>query len=153
VTDPSGSRPLINHIAISVDAAVLDVTGRADLVRFFGQVFGWTEGDNSTEAGNPLILYTGRSRQYLYLLPAADDFLRAPMLDHFGLEVSSLEELSAIVERAEAYRLGDDRVSVSGIGEMVTHGTASDFTLTNAYIAFLLPLQIELQYIAERATS
>jgi hypothetical protein len=153
MSDPPGSRPLINHIAISVDAAVLDATGRADLVRFFGQVFGWTEGDNSTEAGNPLILYTGRSQQYLYLLPGADDFLRAPLLDHFGLEVSSLEELSAIVERAEAYRLRDDRVSVSGIGEMVTHGTASDFTLTNAYIAFLLPLQIELQYIAERATT
>jgi hypothetical protein len=153
MSDSSGARPLINHIAISVDAAVLDATGRADLVRFFGEVFGWTEGDNSTEAGNPLILYTGRSRQYLYLLPAADDFLRAPLLDHFGLEVSSREELSAIVERAEAYRQRDDRVSVSGIGEMVTHGTASDFTLTNAYIAFLLPLQIELQYIAERATS
>ena len=66
------------------------------------------------------------------------------------MEVSSIEELSAIVERAEAYRRRDDRVSVSGIGEMVTHGTASDFTLTNAYIGFLLPLQIELQYIAER---
>jgi hypothetical protein len=153
VSDPSEPRPLINHIAISVDAAVLDETGRADLVRFFGEVFGWVEGDNSTEAGNPLILYTGRSRQYLYLLPAADDFLRAPTLDHFGLEVSSPEELSAIVARAGAYRLRDDRVTVSGIGEMVTHGSASDFTLTNAYISFLLPLQIELQYITERATS
>jgi hypothetical protein len=153
MSDPSELRPLINHIAISVDAAVLDEAGRADLIRFFGQVFGWVEGDNSTEAGNPLILYTGRAQQYLYLLPAADDFLRAPFLDHFGLEVSSREELSDLVERAQAYRQQDDRVSVSDIGEMVTHGTASDFTLTNAYIEFLLPLQIELQYIAERATT
>ena len=153
MSDPSEPRPLINHIAISVDAAVLDDTGRADLVRFFGEVFGWVEGDNSTEAGNPLILYTGRSRQYLYLLPQADEFLRAPLLDHFGLEVSSLEELAAIVERAEAYRRSDDRVTVSGVGEMVTHGTASDFTLTNAYIGFLIPLQIELQHITERSTT
>ena len=64
--------------------------------------------------------------------------------------MASLEELSAIVERAEAYRRRDDRVSVSGIGEMVTHGTASDFTLTNAYLSFLIPLQIELQHIAEK---
>lgn len=153
MSGPSEPRPLINHIAISVDAAVLDDTGRADLVRFFGEVFGWVEGDNSTEAGNPLILYTGRSRQYLYLLPQADEFLRAPLLDHFGLEVSSLEELAAIVERAEAYRRSDDRVTVSGVGEMVTHGTASDFTLTNAYIGFLIPLQIELQHITERSTT
>ena len=153
MSGPSEPRPLINHIAISVDAAVLDDTGRADLVRFFGEVFGWVEGDNSTEAGNPLILYTGRSRQYLYLLPQADEFLRAPLLDHFGLEVSSLEELAAIVERAEAYRRSDDRVTVSGVGEMVTHGTDSDFTLTNAYIGFLIPLQIELQHITERSTT
>jgi len=153
MSGPSEPRPLINHIAISVDAAVLDDAGRVDLIRFFGEVFGWVEGDNSTEAGNPLILYTGRSRQYLYLLPKADEFLRAPYLDHFGLEVSSLEELGAIVERAEAYRRSDDRVSVSGIGEMVTHGTDSDFTLTNAYIGFLIPLQIELQHITERSTT
>jgi hypothetical protein len=152
MSEPSGPRPLINHIAISVDAAVLDDTGRADLVHFFGEVFGWVEGDNSTEAGNPHILYTGRERQYLYLLPSPGDLLRAPFLDHFGLEVPSLEELSAIVERAEAYRRSDPRVAVSGIGEMVTHGTASDFTLTNAYIGFLLPLQIELQHIVERPT-
>ena len=62
-------RPVINHVAITVDAAVLDEAGRASLLDFFGQVFGWTEGDNSTEQGNPLILYTGELRQYLYLLP------------------------------------------------------------------------------------
>ena len=33
---------------------------------------------------------------------------------------------------------------------MVTHGSASDFTLTNAYIGFLIPLMIELQHIVER---
>jgi hypothetical protein len=152
VTDRTGPAPLINHIAISVDGSVLDAAGRADLLAFFGEVFGWVEGDNSTEQGNPLILYTGRSRQYLYLLPAADDYLRAPRLDHFGLEVSTLEELSAIVDRARAYRAKDDRVTIIDIDERVTHGTASDFTLTNAYIGFLIPLQIELQHLAERPT-
>ncbi len=97
-------RPLINHVAISVDASVLDEAGRAALLDFFGEVFGWTEGDNSTEKGNPLILYTGRMRQFLYLLPAADDFLRAPRLDHFGLEVSSVDELVAIVGRPRTIR-------------------------------------------------
>ncbi len=35
-------------------------------------------------------------------------------------------------------------------GEMVTHGTTSEFMLTNAYIGFLIPLLIELQHITER---
>ncbi len=86
---PDPVRPVINHVAISVDAEVLDESGRAALLDFFGEVFGWVEGDNSTERGNPLILYTGEMRQYLYLLPASDDFLRAPRLDHFGLEIAS----------------------------------------------------------------
>ena len=53
--------PRINHVAISVDADVLNDEGRAALLDFYSEVFGWTEGDNSTEKGNPLILYTGSS--------------------------------------------------------------------------------------------
>ena len=34
---------------------------------------------------------------------------------------------------------------------MVTHGPTDDYTLTNAYIGFVLPLMIELQHI-ERQT-
>jgi hypothetical protein len=149
MTSPS-VRPLLNHVAITVDATVLDEAGRAALLDFFGEVFGWTEGDNSTERGNPLILYTGRQRQFLYLLPGTDDFLRSPPLDHFGLEVSSKEELVALLDRAKAYRDKDERVTIIDLDEMVTHGPRSDFTLTNAYIGFLLPLMIELQYIEER---
>jgi hypothetical protein len=151
MTSPS-VRPLLNHVAITVDATVLDEAGRAALLDFFGEVFGWTEGDNSTERGNPLILYTGRQRQFLYLLPGTDDFLRSPPLDHFGLEVSSREELVAILGRAKAYRDKDERVTIIDLDEMVTHGPRSDFTLTNAYIGFLLPLMIELQYIEERSS-
>jgi hypothetical protein len=95
-------------------------------------------------------MYTGEMRQFLYLLPAEDDFLSAPRMDHFGLEVPSLDELATIVHRAKAYREKDDRVTVMDIDEMVTHGSRSDFTLTNAYVGFLIPLMIEVQHLAER---
>jgi hypothetical protein len=140
-------RPRINHVAISVDATVLDPVGRATLLDYFSEVFGWTEGDNSTEKGNPLILYTGSLRQFLYLLPASENFLTAPPLDHFGLEVSSTDELVAIVDRAKAYRAKDDRVRIIDIDTMVTRGPTDDYTLTNAYLGFLIPLMIELQHI------
>jgi hypothetical protein len=150
---PDPVRPVINHLAISVDADVLDDRGRAALLDFFGEVFGWVEGDNSTERGNPLILYTGEMRQYLYLLPASEEFLRAPHLDHFGLEVSSVDELVAILDRAKAYQKNDPRVTIIDLDEMVTHGPTSDYTLTNAYIGFLIPLMIELQHITARSTA
>lgn len=142
--------PYINHVAISVDADVMNDEGRAALLDFYSEVFGWTEGDNSTEKGNPLILYTGTSRQFLYLLPANDEFMVTPNMDHFGMEVSSEEEMTEILERVKAYQAKDERVRISDVGTMVTHHNDTDYTLTNVYIWFLLPLWIELQHIERR---
>jgi hypothetical protein len=142
--------PRINHVAISVDADILNDEGRAALLDFYSEIFGWTEGDNSTEKGNPLILFTGESRQFLYLLPARDEFMVTPDMDHFGLEVSSKKGLTEILERVRNYKTKDDRVGLSDIGTMVTHHDDVDYTLTNAYVKFLIPLWIELQHVERR---
>ena len=143
--------PRINHVAISVDADLMDEAGRAALLDFFSEIFGWTEGDNSTEKGNPLILYTGSLGQFLYLLPAQDEFMVTPNMDHFGLEVSSMEELTEILERVKAYKAKDDRVRFTEVGAMVTRYEDKQYTLTNAYIWFLIPLWIELQHIEQHS--
>jgi len=132
-----------------MDPAVLDQAGRAAVIAFYGEVFGWTEGDNTGEAGNPLILYTGTFGQFVYLLPA-EPSLTAPALDHFGLEVASLDELGAIVGRARAYQQRDERVRIIDVHARVTHGSTHDYTLTSAYLGFLLPLMIEVQHLAAR---
>ena len=139
-------RPRLNHVAISLDPAVLDERGRADLLAFFGEVFGWTEGDNTGEKGNPLILYTGAFAQFVYLLPATPA-MQAPPLDHFGLQVSTLEELDAIVAAARDFQARDDRVRIIERESRTTHGTTDDYVLTSAYIGFVLPLMIELQHL------
>ena len=141
--------PRLNHVAISVDPALMDDHGRAELLDFYGDVFGWTEGDNTGESGNPLILYTGTFAQFVYLLPG-DPFLVAPRLDHFGLQVATIAELEAIVGRAKARATTDDRVTVIDPSSRTTPGPTHDFTLTNAYIGFVLPLMIELQHIERR---
>ena len=143
--------PRINHVAISVDSDLMDEAGRAALLDFFSEIFGWTEGDNSTEKGNPLILYTGSLGQFLYLLPAKDEFMVTPNMDHFGMEVSSMEELTEILERVKAYKAKDDRVRFTEVGSMVTRYENKQYTLTNAYIWFLIPLWIELQHIEQRS--
>jgi catechol 2,3-dioxygenase-like lactoylglutathione lyase family enzyme len=140
-------RPRLNHVALTVDPALLDAHGRAELLDFYGDVFGWTEGDNTGEQGNPLILYTGVFAEFVYLLPG-EPFLVAPALDHFGLQVSTRAELERIVGRAEARRERDDRVKIIDIATRTTPGPTHDFTLTSAYIGFVLPLMVELQHIA-----
>jgi len=142
-------RPRLNHVAISVDPTVLDEKGRATVLDFYGEVFGWSEGDNTGEKGNPLILYTGAPAQFVYLLPA-DPFLVAPALDHFGLEVASVAELEGLVERARAYRTHDNRVRIIDTSDRITHGPTHDYVLTSAYIGFLLPLMVELQHLERR---
>ncbi len=145
--NPSSFSPRINHIAISVDAEVMDEQGRAALLRFYSDVFGWVEGDNSTERGNPLILYTGSLGQFLYLLPAKDQFMVTPNMDHFGLEVSSKGEMLEILNRVEVFRQKDSRVRVTDVSAMTTRYRDREYTLTNAYIWFLIPLWIELQHV------
>jgi hypothetical protein len=138
--------PRMNHVAISMDPALLDDHGRAELLDFYGDVFGWTEGDNTGEPGNPLILYTGTFAQFVYLLPG-DPYLQAPAMDHFGLQVATTTELEAIVERAKARRARDDRVTIIDVHSRTTEGPTHDYTLTSAYIGFVLPLLVELQHL------
>ena len=152
--------PTLNHVAISMDPAVLDDDGRRDVLAFYGEVFGWTEGDNTGEEGNPLILYTGAFGQFVYLLPATPPRTApsssaprplGPGLDHFGLQMPALEELHAVVGRAQRYAAHDDRVQIIDAHARTTHGPAHDYVLTSAYIGFLLPLMVELQHL-ERVT-
>jgi hypothetical protein len=144
-------RPRLNHVAISMDPAALGEAARREILDFYGEVFGWTEGDNTGETGNPLILYTGAFAQFVYLLPQ-DPHLVCPRLDHFGLEVSSTDEITRIIDRAKAYRENDPRVRIIDIETRTTHGPTHDYTLTSAYVGFALPLMIELQHL-ERSDS
>jgi len=143
VNDPA---PTLNHVAISMDPALLDDAGRAELLDFYGDVFGWTEGDNTGEAGNPLILYTGAFAQFVYLLPG-EPYLQAPAMDHFGVQVASLEQLQSIVDKAKARQARDERVTLIDVHARTTQGPTHDYTLTSAYIGFVLPLLVELQHL------
>ena len=60
-----------------MDPAVARRRRGAPRSAFYGDVFGWTEGDNTGEAGNPLILIPGAFGQFVYLLPG-DPGPRAP---------------------------------------------------------------------------
>ena len=138
--------PRLNHVAISMDPTLLDDRGRANLLDFYGDVFGWTEGDNTGEVGDPLIMYTGAFGQFVYLLPG-DPYLSAPAMDHFGVQVATLAQLDAIVGRARRRRDTDARVTVIDVHSRTTHGPTHDYTLTSAYIGFVMPLLVELQHL------
>jgi len=146
VSDVATHRPRLNHVAIPVPSDQLDEQARVEILDFYGAVFGWTEGDNTGERGNPLILYTGEFGEFLYLAPTEDGGGAA--VDHVGMQVATLDELESIVARARERQEADHRVRVSEIGARATHGPSGDYVLSSAYIQFALPFSIELQNIA-----
>jgi hypothetical protein len=144
MSDPTFA-PRLNHVAITMPPGELDDSARAELKDFYGDVFGWVEGDNSGESGNPLILMTGQM-QFVYLLPG-DPALECPSLDHFGLEVSTVEEIDEIVAKAKAWQEKDDRVQIIDVKARSSEGPRGQYTLTSAYIGYLLPMMVELQHL------
>jgi hypothetical protein len=144
----------INHVAMSMPFSTLDDTGRADIERFYGEVFGWTQHTVPEEAGNPLILLMSDRHLFLYLYPAEEGMV-APPLDHFGIEVFDEDELDEMLGRAKNFKEKDDRVRI--LEKKVTrYGTSADMApelagstgvdLINCYIGYILPMMVEIQY-------
>ena len=132
-----------NHVALSVPAALLDANGRASLLDFFGEVFGWTEMPTLTEDGHRLVLRAHSNEQFVFLI-ADSEPMRCPSGDHFGLSVRTPAELDAILERARKYRERDPRVEIDD-------KTIEDYRvlqLHSFYVGYRLPMKVEVQCYA-----
>lgn len=133
--------PRFNHVAMSVPAALLDADGRARLCDFYGEVFGWQELPTMTEDRRRLVLSAYRYDQFVFLI-ADEPHMTAPRLDHFGMGVSSLDELDELLGRAKTYASRDDRVDIIDKHADQHPGV----TITSFYVRYLLPLMVEVQH-------
>jgi hypothetical protein len=141
-TTPNPTRtPRFNHVAMSVPADLLDEQGRAELLDFWGGVFGFQELPTETEDRRKLVLSAYDFEQFVFLI-AEDDPMRCPRLDHFGMSVGTLEELEAFHAKAKAYAEQDDRVDLIP-QDVEDHGVVK---IHNFYVRFLLPMMIEIQH-------
>jgi len=133
--------PRFNHVAMSMPADALGAEHRADIVRFWSEVFGFEELPTMTEDRHRLVLSCVHWEQFIFLI-AEDEPMACPRLDHFGLSVSSLDDLTAAWERAKAFRDVDPRVDV-------IDPTVDDHDVVKIhsfYVGYLLPMMCELQY-------
>lgn len=132
--------PRFNHVAISVDPALLSAAGQKELLGFYEEVFGWGEMPTMSREDELLVLRVHSNEQFVYLHGSPNP-MRCPTTDHFGLSVSTPEELDAVAEKARKFKERDSRVEISDRLE-------EDFkavVLHSIYIRYLLPLTIELQ--------
>lgn len=135
--------PRFNHVAMSLPAEALAEPGRADLLAFYGEVFGWTEMPTMTVDRERLVLRCHSHEQFVFL-HAADSPMQCGNHEHWGISVETPEELDALLERAEKFRERDPRVEIDA-------RKTEDFTvlkLHSFYVRFLLPLVVEVQCYA-----
>jgi hypothetical protein len=134
--------PRFNHVAMSVPADLLAEKGRGELLRFYGDVFGWEELPTETLDRERLVMRAYSNEQFVFLI-AEDPPMTCPRLDHFGMSVDTMEELDDMLERARAFQSRDDRVDI-----VDKHATDHDgfLVLTSFYVRFLLPMMIEVQH-------
>ena len=134
-------KPHFNHVAMSVPADLLDEEHRTDIVRFYDEVFGFKELPTETEDRRKLVLSVHTYEQFVFLI-ADDQPMACPRLDHYGISVDTEAELDDMLERARAFRAGDDRVDI--VERSVTdHGMLA---ITSFYVGYLLPMMIEVQW-------
>ncbi len=132
--------PSFNHVAMSVPADLLDEAGRADLLRFHEEVFGWTEMPHLTEDRKRLVLRAYNNEQFVFLV-ADPEPMRCPSMDHFGMSVGTPRELDEMLERARKFAERDPRVEI-------VERQVEDYKvlkLHNFYVRYRLPLMIEVQ--------
>ena len=133
--------PRLNHVAMSLAADRLDADGRAEIVDFYRDCFGWTEIEQQTEDRVRLVLAVGHWDQFVFL-HAEDEPMRSPRLDHFGVSVRSREDLDAAWDRVAKWAAKDDRVDT-----IAPNVEDHDVVKIHAfYVRHLLPMMIEVQY-------
>ncbi len=142
MTTESRSRPpRLNHVAMSVAPELLVGDAKALLIEFYREVFGWQHLDMMDVVGERLVFHTYSLEQFVYLHGDANA-MQCPRLDHFGYSVGTELELDSIVAAALGFRERDARVDIID-KQRDDHGPIA---ITAAYIGFLLPMMIEIQW-------
>jgi hypothetical protein len=134
--------PRFNHVAMSLPADLLGADGRAEILAFWGGVFGFEELPSETKDREVLVLSAYDWEQFVFLI-ADDEPMTCPRLDHFGMSVGSLEELEGFLAKAKAFAQTDDRVDII---DHKAEGHGDALTLHSFYVRYLLPMMIEIQF-------
>jgi len=142
-TVPTAQRrqPRFNHVAMSMSADALDEDGRAAIVEFYREVFGWEELPTLTEDRRRLVLQAYRYDQFVFLI-ADDPPMSCPRMDHFGMSVASEDDLDELLARCQAYAARDDRVDL--VDKQVEDHQV--LKVKSFYVRYLLPMMIEVQF-------
>lgn len=144
MTGPTFTKPpRLNHVAMSVPPEALDAQGRAALIAFYGDVFGFEEYPELTEDRHRLVFRAHSHEQFMFLI-ADDAPMVAPRLDHFGMSVVSQADFDEVARRATAWR--DAEPDDVELIEPTVEEYVGALRLHSFYVRYRLPLMVEIQF-------
>ena len=103
--------PRFNHVAMSVPSELLGEDGRRDLVRFYGEVFGWEELPTETVDGKSSCCRRTPTSSSCSSSPTTRPW-RARGSTTSACRSRPRQELDDMLGRAKAFHARDDRVDI-----------------------------------------
>ena len=130
----------LNHVAMSVASGTLTDEWRAELLEFYGALFGWREIE-SLRVPDRLTILVGQ-RTYVNIRERAEPMICSGY-EHFGVVVASGDEVEEIWNRLDASPLDLELEPLN-----IENGG-----FRSLRFRFMLPLAVEVQFLPEVANA
>jgi hypothetical protein len=130
-----------NHMELTFPKGTFTPEFRADMKRFYGDVFGWKVIDFDFHGMDTIVLRPDKI-QFL-LLVESEQHLASPGMDHLGLLVESRAVVDDMLEECRRFAEKDDRCEVLDFGG---RDSVTPRQTTHAfYVRYLTPIYFDIQ--------
>jgi hypothetical protein len=135
-----------SHVAFTVSRETLSGENLRRVIRFFSEVFGFSERPQYTKDGEMLVMMAGAVDQFVVLFghdhPATANIER----DHFGINVNSLAELQEFLRRSKEFARSNPDVDITDYTVTAPRVDVLPHKLHRFYVRFATPCPLEVQY-------
>ena len=130
-----------NHMELTVAPGALDETLRADITRFYGEVFGWTATSVRIVGQDALLLMLDPEASQFILVAESPNPMQSPGYDHLGLLLETRPEVDALLARCRQWQETDPRLRLKEYDDLVQ----GPVTVHAFYVKHLLPIWFDVQ--------
>jgi hypothetical protein len=130
-----------NHMELTLPPGALDDETRAEIKRFYGEVFGWNSLDVPILGQQGLLLRTDAETSQFVLIVESKKPVSVPGYDHLGLLLETRAEVDRALDAIRRWQAKDERVQIKEYEDLVS----GDVTVHAFYVRYLLPIWFDVQ--------
>jgi len=136
-----------NHMELTLPKGTLDAKARAEIGRFYGEIFGWDALEVPILGQQALLLRTDDETSQFVLVAESRNPVSVPGYDHLGLLLDTRAEVDAALAAVRDWRARDPRVEIKEYDDL----DQGDVTVHAFYVRYRLPIWFDVQCMEWRA--